>query len=89
MNGTNALVFAVFGFLMEALPVACPSWFPPSGADGTSARALWLETMGAVQLGTGALHGVRMLLESMAARVPSAAHGEALALTGSTGVSTH
>jgi hypothetical protein len=35
---------------MEILPRAFPSWFPPTGSDQASARALWLAVMGVVQI---------------------------------------
>ncbi len=53
MNATNALAFAVIGSLMELLPRAFPTWFPPSGADQASCRALWLSVMGAAQITIG------------------------------------
>jgi len=54
MNALNALAFAALGSLMEILPKAVPSWFPPTGSDQASARALWLALMGAVQICVGA-----------------------------------
>ena len=56
MTAFNAIAFAVLGAAMEALPRLFPAWFPLS-ADGSNARALWLSTMGAVQitLGSGSL----------------------------------
>ncbi len=53
MNAANALIFAILGSLMEMLPKAFPSWFPPSGSDQASARALWLSFMGALQITVG------------------------------------
>ena len=53
MNATNALAFAILGSLMEILPRVFPSWFPPSGSDAASCRALWLVVMGAVQITLG------------------------------------
>jgi hypothetical protein len=53
MNATNALLFAAFGSVMEVLPKLFPTWFPPSGADQSSCRALWLLLMGAVQVTIG------------------------------------
>jgi hypothetical protein len=50
MNALNALIFAALGSFMEILPKAFPWWFPPTGADGASARGLWLMLMGAVQI---------------------------------------
>ena len=49
MNIRNAWGFLSFGLVMSLLPLLRPAWFPSTGMDGTSARALWLELMGAVQ----------------------------------------
>jgi hypothetical protein len=54
MNMRNAVGFLSFGLVMGLLPVLAPAWFPPAGIDGSSARALWLEVMGAVQTALGA-----------------------------------
>lgn len=54
MNIRNAWGFLSFGFVMIALPRLMPDWFPPTGFDGTSARALWLEFMGGLQALLGA-----------------------------------
>jgi hypothetical protein len=53
MNILNAIAFAAMGSLMELLPRAFPSWFPPTHADQASCRALWLDLMGAVQMTLG------------------------------------
>jgi hypothetical protein len=53
MNALNAIVFAALGSAMEALPRIFPAWFPPTGSDQSSTRALWLGTMGAVQITLG------------------------------------
>jgi hypothetical protein len=53
MNVLNALIFAALGSVMEIVPRAFPSFFPPSGADQASGRALWLALMGGVQLALG------------------------------------
>jgi hypothetical protein len=53
MKVANALIFAAFGSVMEILPKAFPSWFPPSGSDQASARAMWLSFMGALQIAVG------------------------------------
>jgi hypothetical protein len=53
MNATNALLFAVFGFAMEIAPRAFPSFFPHTGGDQYSGRALWLFVMGAAQITVG------------------------------------
>jgi hypothetical protein len=53
MNALNAVVFAALGSSMEILPKIFPSWFPPTGSDQSSTRALWLALMGAVQIAIG------------------------------------
>jgi len=79
MNATNALAFAALGTLMELLPRAFPSWFPHTGADESSCRALWLAVMGATQItiGVGFLLTAHALpaLRSHFVRVPSAERG--------------
>jgi hypothetical protein len=57
---------------MELLPRVFPSWFPPNGADQSSARALWLGVMGFIQIGLGAGHIVRMHVVPFTMRVVSA-----------------
>jgi hypothetical protein len=57
MNALDALVFAALGAVMEILPKAFPSWFPPTGSDQASARALWLALMGVVQISIGVVDG--------------------------------
>jgi hypothetical protein len=75
MNAANALAFALFGSLMEFLPRAFPSWFPPTGADASSCRGLWLAVMGAVQitLGVGFLATAHAypLVSRLFSRVPA------------------
>jgi len=75
MNVANALAFAILGSLMEILPRAFPSWFPPSGSDVASSRALWLAVMGAVQitLGVGFLATAHAypLVSRLFSRVPA------------------
>ena len=53
MNALNAAIFALLGSAMGLLPAIAPSWFPPNGPDGSSAQALWLDTVGAVQVALG------------------------------------
>jgi hypothetical protein len=91
MNATNALAFAALGCLMELLPRAFPSWFPPTGADESSGRALWLGVMGATQItiGVGFLLTAHVfpVLRSHFVRVPSGAGGS-LVLPESRGMTT-
>ena len=89
MNLPNALFFAVIGWVMEMLPKAFPSWFPHTGADASSGRALWLALMGFVQISLGLGFIVRAHLMPAVVRlvalVPSGESG-ALALPGTRGV---
>lgn len=76
MNGSNALGFLAFGAVMGLLPRLAPGWFPPNGFDGTSARAIWLEAMGVIQVGLGSSYLVKhyLLLPALrwsAARPPA------------------
>lgn len=91
MNAANALVFAAFGSLMEILPRAFPSWFPHTGADQASCRALWLLVMGAVQItmGVGFLVRARLLPATfrLFSSVPTAGTGS-LALPEARGASS-
>ncbi len=54
MNTGNSFGFVLLGAVMTLCPWLLPQGFPPTGFDGTSTRALWLEVMGAVQIGLGA-----------------------------------
>ena len=74
---------------MGLLPVLFPSWFPPTGADESSARALWLELMAAVQIGLGLAFLVRERVVPFAARIVSvigSSDAGAVALSKSRGV---
>jgi hypothetical protein len=89
MNALNAIVFAAFGSAMEALPRFFPSWFPPTGSDQSSARALWLSTMGAVQITLGVGFVVRAHFVPFFSRLFSTARATeagALALPNARGV---
>ena len=90
MNAVNALVFAILGSLMEALPKAFPWWFPPTGADEASARGLWLMFMGAVQISVGVGFIVRAHVVPFVHGILSVAPAEsgALALPSPRGVTT-
>jgi hypothetical protein len=50
MTKANALGFLALGSVMVLLPTLCPGLFPHTAVDGSSTRALWTGTMGAVQL---------------------------------------
>ncbi len=88
MNDLNAVIFALIGFVMELLPVVFPGWFPSTGGDQSSARALWLDTMGAVQAGLGLGYIVRMRVVPAASRMFAATAGDrdSLALPNPRGV---
>jgi len=72
MNASNAVIFALVGAAMELLPRLFPSWFPPSGGDQSSGRALWLGVMGALQFGLGFGYIVRLQIVPLAMRLLSA-----------------
>jgi hypothetical protein len=90
MNALNALVFAAFGAAMEILPKAFPSWFPPTGSDQASARAIWLLFMGAVQISFGVGFIVRAHVVPFVHGILSVVPGESgtLALPNPRGVTT-
>jgi hypothetical protein len=74
---------------MEILPRVFPSWFPPTGSDQSSTRALWLALMGAVQITIGIGFIVRAYFVPAVQRVFSSAHATepgALALPSPRGV---
>ena len=81
MNALNAIFFAALGSSMEILPRVFPSWFPPTGSDQSSARALWLALMGVFQMALGIGFIVRVhvvpVVVRLVALVPS---GEPAAL---------
>jgi hypothetical protein len=72
MNDSDALIFGLIGSAMELLPRAFPSWFPPTGCDQSSARALWLCVMGAVQIGLGSAHLLHAHIHPAAIRILAA-----------------
>lgn len=53
MTSGNALSFLFLSVLMVVAPTLAPGWFPPTGFDGTNARAMWLLLMGVVNAGIG------------------------------------
>jgi hypothetical protein len=59
MNSSNASGFVLFGLAMGLLPAIAPDLFPRNGIDGSSARALWAQTMGVVQVAIGVFYLVR------------------------------
>ncbi|HEY4990319.1 MAG TPA: hypothetical protein VII09_10955, partial [Opitutaceae bacterium] len=58
--------------VMEIVPRAFPSLFPPSGADQASGRALWLALMGTVQIVLGFGFIIRTQVIPAALRILSA-----------------
>lgn len=50
MNTANAFGFFLFGLVLAMLPLVAPTYFPPTGFDGTSTRALWLHVVGSAQV---------------------------------------
>lgn len=75
MNALNAIIFAALGSVMEILPKVFPSWFPPTGSDQSSTRALWLGLMGAVQITLAVGFIVRAYLVPGIFRIFSSARG--------------
>jgi len=61
-------MFALLGAAMELLPLLFASWFPRSGADEASARALWLGLMGGAQMALGAGYLIQAHLVPWVAR---------------------
>jgi len=53
MNFANALGFIGVGIALAVAPVAAPGLFPHTAIDGSSTRALWVEVVGAAQIGLG------------------------------------
>jgi hypothetical protein len=89
MNALNAIFFAALGSSMEIMPKVFPSWFPPTGSDQSSTRALWLALMGAVQITIGMGFVVRAYAIPAFLRIFSSAHATepgALALPSTRGV---
>ena len=60
MNTGNAFGFVLFGATMWFLPTVAPEMFPRNSLDGSSARALWLQVMGLVQVAMGAAFVLQM-----------------------------
>jgi hypothetical protein len=73
MNALNAIFFTALGSVMEILPRVFPSWFPQTGADQASTRALWLAFMGGVQIAVGVGFIVRAHAVPFIYRILSAA----------------
>jgi hypothetical protein len=54
MDPRHGYGFLLLGFGMWCLPALQPAWFPPPWHGAMSARALWTEGMGLIQVGLGA-----------------------------------
>ena len=65
MNTKNALGFLVVGVVMKSLPALAPDWFPPTGPDGTSASAIWLNCMGPIEIIIGGWYVIRQQTASV------------------------
>lgn len=92
MNGINAAIFALIGAGMEMAPRLFPSWFPPTGADQSSARALWLFVMGVAQMALATGYVLRVYVMPVTLRVVSsvrATERSPLAFPNPRGVSGH
>lgn len=59
MTTSNAFAFLVLGLMMISAPALAPAMFPPTGFDGSNARALWLLLMGSLQGALGAGYLIR------------------------------
>jgi hypothetical protein len=82
MNSSNALAFLLLGLAMGLLPALTPAWFPHTGIDGSSARALWAETMGFAQALLGLGYLTRRQFLPWAARWLSATDYRGVVATG-------
>ncbi len=69
MTSGNACGFLLLSVLMVFAPTLAPGWFPPTGLDGTSGRALWLMLMGTVQAGIGSTYLVARWILPLVLRV--------------------
>jgi hypothetical protein len=69
VNALNALIFTILGSVMGFLPMVFPAWFPPTGADQSSTRALWLDLMGTIQMGMGVVFLFRTHVIPLANRI--------------------
>jgi hypothetical protein len=69
MNSIDSILFMILGAALEAIPRMFPGSFPHVGSDIGNSRALWLEFMGAVQIGLG-ISGFLSLRVLPALRVP-------------------
>lgn len=71
MNSSNSFGFVLVGAVMVMMPMLAPEVFPPTGFDGTSARALWLEVVGGAQMAIGIASLLQIWVHRLAERLPS------------------
>ncbi len=76
MNLLNAVIFAAIGSALEILPRAFPGWFPHTGADSASSRAIWLKLMGSVQIALGLGFILRAHVIPVVSRIVAMAPGQ-------------
>lgn len=69
MNSSNSFGFVLVGLTMALAPVVMPQGFPPTGFDGTSTRAIWLATMGFVQVAIGISYLLQIWVHRLADRL--------------------
>jgi hypothetical protein len=60
MTNLHAYGFLVFGGLLHLLPLVAPAQFPANSIDGANTSALWLQVMGWVNGGIGAVYLLRL-----------------------------
>lgn len=71
MNSLNSSGFLVVGAAMVMMPMLAPEGFPPTGFDGTSARALWLEIVGGAQMAIAVASLLQIWVPRLAERLPT------------------
>ena len=71
MNSSNSFGYMLVGVVLVMWPMLAPEGFPPTGFDGTSTRALWLEVMGAAQMAIGIATLLQTWVHRLAGRLPT------------------
>lgn len=72
MNSLNAALFIALGAAMDALPHVMPAWFPRHSPDESSASALWMASMGLLQVLIGLSHFARTFVLPLVGRIAMA-----------------